>query len=164
MFVDGTLADAALVAMYGHLAECAACSRYDTAIRRGLLVLRNLPVVEPSPDFLERLNDRLDRVREADAHAAMFRGPGVGSFIASVASVMAIGVLAVALRELRPASPLRLPPIVAMRPATAPASQAVSSAFVASASVGLPVWPTAMIAEQAPARFASAEMESLTTR
>jgi hypothetical protein len=48
--------------------------------------------------------------------------------------------------------------MVAMRPAVPPPSPAVSSALVASASVGLPVWPAAMMAEQAQVHFAAAEM------
>ena len=35
---------------------------------------------------------------------------------------------------------------------------ATSSSFVASASAGLPVWPAAMLVDQAPVRFASEEL------
>jgi len=47
-YVDQTLPRAAQSAAEGHLAVCGQCARHDLAMRRGLLVLRNLPSVEPS--------------------------------------------------------------------------------------------------------------------
>jgi len=158
--MDGALDEPALVAFQTHLAECQRCSRYDTAVRRGLLVLRNLPTIEPSPEFLDRLNDRLHHLREYDARAALFRGPGVGVFVATAASVVAVGFLAaMVFRAEQPARDLRLAPVVAMQPAPPPATPAVSSDFVVSVSMGLPVWPAAMMAERAPVHFANAELE-----
>lgn len=160
-YVDGTLEDCDLVAVQVHLAECAQCARYDTTIRRGLLVLRNLPTVEPSADFFGRLNQKLYQVQKADARAESYRGPGVGSFIATAAGVLIVGFLAAMVLDVtQPARDLRLAPVVAMRPAPSPAvaSPDVNSALVASASVGLPVWPAAIMAEQAQVHFAASEM------
>lgn len=156
-YLDGTLDDCDLVAVQLHLAECPRCARYDTTMRRGLMVLRNLPAVKPSPDFLDRLNEKLCQAKEADARAESYRGPGVGSFIATAASVVIVGFLAAIVFDVaEPARDLRLAPVVAMRPALAPApSPEVNSALVASASMGLPVWPAAMMAEQAQVHFAT---------
>lgn len=164
IFVDGMLSDTEAVAMQLHLSECERCARHDTAMRRGLLVLRNLPTIEPSADFLDRLNHRLRQLERADARAAVYRGPGVGSFMAIATGVVVIGFLASALLNTAvPASDLTLAPVVAMRPPTPPAPPPLmSSGFMASASAGLPVWPAAMMAEQAPAHFASAEMQLAT--
>lgn len=157
-FIDGALSDAESVAMQVHLAECETCARRDIAMRRGLLVLRNLPAIEPSADFLDRLNHRLSQVKQADARAAAYRGPGVGSFMALAAGVLAAGFAAAALLNVATPTPeLTLAPIVTMRPA-APPSPVINSGFVASAAAGLPVWPAAMMAEQAPVRFASTEL------
>jgi len=156
--------DAELVAMEAHLGECAACARYDTAIRRGLLVLRNLPVVEPSSAFRTRLNDRLARLERGDAHAALYRGPGLGSFITMAAGVLAAGFLAASVLDVAHAPRvLRLAPVVAMRPAPPPAP-VVTSVFVASASAGVPVWPAAMMAQQMPVHYVSATLEGTATR
>ncbi|HEU4642269.1 MAG TPA: zf-HC2 domain-containing protein [Gemmatimonadaceae bacterium] len=158
-FVDGMLSDAEAVAMQLHLAECERCARHDTAMRRGLLVLRNLPAIEPSADFLDRLNDRLRQLKQADARAAMYRGPGVGSFMAIATGVVMAGFLAAALlNSAAPARDLTLAPVVAMHP-PAPPPPLMSSGFVASASAGLPVWPAAMMGVQAPVHFASAELQ-----
>jgi anti-sigma factor RsiW len=162
-FVDQTLTDAEFVAMQAHLAECPCCARHDTALRRGLLIFRNLPPVEPSPDFVSRLNARLHQVNRAHARVAMYRGPGLGSFLAAAAGVVAAGFMALSLfNPTEPPRSLSLAPVVATRPAMTP-PPIVSSDFMASASAGLPVWPAAMMAEQAPVHFASEEREFATT-
>jgi hypothetical protein len=50
-----------------------------------------------------------------------------------------------------------LAPVLARAPEAAPFAVADSS-FVATASAGLPIWPAAMLVEQAPVRFASEEL------
>ena len=52
---------------------------------------------------------------------------------------------------------LALAPVVASTPAVAP-YPVTNSSFVASASAGLPIWPAAMLVDQAPVRFASEEL------
>ncbi len=158
-FTDGTLGDDERVAMQLHLAECRNCDRYDTVVRRGLLVLRNLTPVETAPDFLDRLETKLYQLDQADARAAVYRGPGFGSFIAVATSMLAAGFLAAALLDWTgPARDIRFAPVVAMRPALPPAPPPLDFDFVASASAGLPVWSAAMMAEQAPVHFAAMEM------
>jgi hypothetical protein len=157
-YADNALSDAELVAMEAHLSECERCARYDTVMRRGLLVLRNLPTVEPSADFRDRLNAKLQRINQADARAALYRGPGVGSFVTVAAGMLMAGFLvAMALSGSGAPKVLRMAPVLAMRPAVQP--PVVSSDFFASASAGLPVWPAAMMAEQAPVHFADAELQ-----
>lgn len=160
-FVDNSLPASDLGAMREHLATCERCARYNTAVRRGLLVVRNLPTIEPSADFTSRLNARLSRVKEADARAALYRGPSIGSFLVVAAGVVGCGFLAATFINWSwtgPTRELRLEPVVAMRPAVPP-PPSVTSDFMASASAGLPVWPAAMMAEQAPAHFVNAELE-----
>ncbi len=157
-FTDGSLDDEERMAMQLHIAECRGCDRYDTVVRRGLLVLRNLSPIEAAPDFLDRLNARLYQLDQADARAAVYRGPGFGSFITLAASMLAAGFLAAALLDWTgPVHELRFAPVVAMRPAVAP-TPLIDFDFVASASAGLPVWSAAMMAEQAPVHFANIEM------
>ncbi|HEX5435599.1 MAG TPA: zf-HC2 domain-containing protein [Gemmatimonadaceae bacterium] len=160
-FLDNTLTDAELAAMQAHVTECAKCSRHDTAMRRGLMLFRNLPVIEPSPDFCDRLNARLHAMNQAGLTAAMYRGPGLGSFIAAAASVVAVGFLAAsALSWTTPARELALAPVVATVPEPPPPPPPlVNQRFVASVSAGMPVWPAAMFAEQAQMHFANAEFQ-----
>ena len=57
-------------------------------------MLRNLPTVEPSSDFFDRLTTTLHKMERADERASRYRGPGLGSFAAAAAGVVGIGFLA----------------------------------------------------------------------
>jgi hypothetical protein len=156
-FMDGAMSDVELVEMQRHVAECERCERHDTAVRRGLLIFRNLPPIAPSADFSARLNARIRQLHDADARAAMYRGPGVGGFLAAAAGVMAVGLLTVAAFESTEAhQTLSLAPVVATVPAPS-SSPMVSHAYVASASAGMSVWPAVMLAEQAPIHLVSTQ-------
>ena len=61
-YVDDTLPHDLVVAAARHAAECAACARHDAAVRRSLLLARNLATRAPltcSADFAARLEARL---------------------------------------------------------------------------------------------------------
>jgi len=157
--------------MQRHLIECGACARHDTAVRRGLLLFRNLPRIEPSPDFAARLDARLARAREearlrAAAYAGSFghrrqRGPSASAFAAAAAGVMAAGYLAVvALNAISPPESLALAPVIATAPEPAPTPVA-TPAYVASFSAGMPLWPAALVAEMAPVHFANTELRTV---
>jgi Putative zinc-finger len=154
-FVDGTMSDADVVAMQLHLSECHECARRDTALRRGLLVFRNLTPVEPSPDFATRLHARLRALGRPQPRAELFRAPGMGAFVAA-ASVVAFGfVAASALHWTEVRRDLMLDPVVATSPALPP--PVVDYPFVAASSTGIPMWPAAVLAEQATELFVHAE-------
>ena len=58
-FVDGVMNARAEAVMFEHVEVCAHCARLDVAVRRGLLVARNLPQIRPSQDFMVRLDAKL---------------------------------------------------------------------------------------------------------
>ena len=66
-YVDDTLPGDLVAASARHAAECPACARHDAAVRRSLLVARNLArdaaPLECSADFAARLEARLAPVR-----------------------------------------------------------------------------------------------------
>jgi anti-sigma factor RsiW len=160
-FTDGFLAEAELVAMQRHASECVACSSHDAAVRRALLVFRNLPSIEPSAEFSSRLGARLRAERlkgaQVDLRRAPMHGPGVGTFTSMAAGVMAVGYLAVAAFGTA-AGPrdLVMPPVIASVPEAAAPTMA-NGLVVASASAGMALWSAALVAEQAPAHFATNE-------
>jgi hypothetical protein len=164
-FVDDTLSAVDTAAMRRHLQVCACCARHDTRIRRGLLLARNLPVVQPSADFMERLNARLRELGPVDRYAAArTRSYGIfsfGAFAAVAASVVTVALLAGAM--LRggsgdDAAELRLPPVVASVPEFEPAPEPVASpVYVASFVSGMPVWPAVMHAGEASRHMANVE-------
>src|SRR5215213_5896341 len=56
-FIDDLLSAADMSEMRRHLVACPKCATLDTRIRRSLLVVRNLPRIEPSADFFARLTE-----------------------------------------------------------------------------------------------------------
>ena len=73
-YVDDTLPGIELVGMQMHLLECEKCAKQDAAIRRSLMLFRNLPTIEPSADFSARLQQKLEIARAADAALAAQSG------------------------------------------------------------------------------------------
>lgn len=160
-FVDDTLPAVDMVAMQAHLGECEACAAHDALVRRSLMLLRNLPPIEPSPGFTARLNARLQAMGPVDVVGASrlhgTGGPGIRGFVAAAVGVVAFGYLtASAFDWTGPAHPLRMAPVIASAPEPPPPPLA-SPAFMASVSMGMPVWPAAIMAEQAPVHFARSE-------
>jgi hypothetical protein len=169
--LDATLPELEVVEMQRHLLECEACARHDTAVRRGLLIFRNLPPIEPSPDFAARLEARIARAREeARLRAAAYgrhgrrgrqQGPSARAFAAAAAGVMAAGYLAIlTLDAISPPEVLALAPVVATAPEPAPTPVA-APAYVASFSAGMPLWPAALVADMAPVHFANTELRTV---
>ncbi len=193
-YIDGVLGERALVAMQCHVRECPACAEHDTAVRRALLLFRNMPAIEPSPDFSARLHERIRAARGRDAPAYR-QGPGLSAFAAAAAVVVATGYVAVGtFNWATPTRELALTPVVATATAlpakTSPARQSrearepaespeslgplaravseeedatpsplTSPTIVASVSAGLPVWPAAFLAQEAPMHFAASEFK-----
>ena len=160
-FVDDTLPGVDLVQMQRHTLECEACAAHDTRIRRALLLFRNIPPIEPSPGFHERLRARLQAENSTPiASGQVARGRRVGARIAAVASVAAVGYLAVMTIDLSPPQQavLTLAPVIATQPVPVPVPTPVaSSALIASVSAGTPLWPMVYLAEEAPMHFANAQ-------
>jgi hypothetical protein len=143
--------------MQRHLTECERCAAHDAKVRRALLLFRNLPVVEPSPDFYARLSARIESERTAVQRPSIAaRGPGMGTFMSVAAGLVTVGYLAASsLNWTRPERDIVLAPVVATEPAVAPSVE--NEALVTSVSAGMPVWPMVLFAEQAPLRFAQVQ-------
>jgi anti-sigma factor RsiW len=157
-FVDDFLPGEDVVVMQRHLLECERCAAHDAKIRRSLLLFRNLPVVEASPDFYSRLSARIAS-EHTSPRPRMFaaRGPGIGTFVGVAASLVTMGyVAATSLNWTVPRGDLALAPVVATEPAV-PSPFVENQALVASVSAGMPVWPMVYFAEQAPMRFAQVQ-------
>lgn len=139
--------------MREHMAKCPPCAKHDAAVRRSLLLVRNLPDIQPSPDFNARLESRL----RSGAQPVELRQPlSYGAFAAIAAAVAFVAFLAYGTtRPQRPAE-LRLPPVVASVPADDPS--VMSSALVATLPTGMSVWPAIVAASYAPVHFVAAEM------
>ena len=155
-FVDDFLPGEEVVSMQRHLAECERCAAHDAKVRRSLLLFRNLPAVEPSPDFYTRLSARIAAERSAPAPRFAVRGPGMGAFLGIAAGLVTVGYVAASgLNWTTPQGDIVLAPVVATQPAIPPLAE--NEALAASVSAGMPVWPMVLFAEQAPLRFAQVQ-------
>lgn len=158
-FVDDTLAGVELFEMHRHSGECADCAAHDARIRRALLLVRNLPVIEVSSDFGVRLQEKL-----AESLLLPAGGGAIRKRIAAAATLAAaamIGYIAVTLYRVESTSDVMMAPVVAYLPESEGAPVTLpQAAIVASAPAGLAIWPAALFAEQAPVRFAHARFTS----
>jgi anti-sigma factor RsiW len=156
-FVDDLLPAVKMDAMERHLEKCPRCSRRDSSIRRSLFLVRNLRPIEPSPDFMARLNARLEDMGPASRVDVVSRPylPSVGAFAAFAAGVAAVAYMTIeTTRYFSPTRDLPLASVAASSPDVGNASMA-NAAFVASVPTGIPVWPAVLMIGQAPMHFAS---------
>ncbi len=72
-----------------HLAICATCRRYDTAVRRGVLALQAAGTIEPSPEFRRRLEARLARERRAAGDVPARAGVAAALLVAAALALVA---------------------------------------------------------------------------
>jgi hypothetical protein len=161
-YIDDTLSGVELDAMARHRNFCDACARLDTRVRRALLVAHNLPTIELSARFEERLQIRLaeERLRMAamdvsDPAGSRWRRSSPAGYAAMAAGLIIVTGLAATLSGIgREPEVIRLAPVVATLPEIEP-SMLATPAMVASMPTGMTVWPALYVAQQAPWHFAS---------
>ena len=64
-WMDGFLDEAESAEHTAHAAACASCARYARVLKRGLELVRELPEIEPSAHFEERLQHRIFHIEDA---------------------------------------------------------------------------------------------------
>lgn len=165
-FVDDLLPAVEMDAMRRHVTVCVRCARHDTAVRRSLLLVRNLPSIEPSAEFHRRLNARLLELGPVvrDPIGAPHRSmASVGAFVALAAGMAAVAYMTIRTTTYFSPLPQAGAPTVASASRAplpvqpAPIVPVPNAAFVASVPTGIPVWPAMLMVGDAPIRFANAE-------
>lgn len=124
-YLDGLVDDERRRAFRDHIERCDSCARYDRVVQRGLKAFRNLPRLDPSPDFLPRLRHRLYHVQDEIPFQSARHG---GS--AALLAVAAVGLLALAWLPFASQVPVevQLPEVAVERPAS-PDGGSVPSLF-----------------------------------
>jgi anti-sigma factor RsiW len=152
-YIDDTLPGVEMAAMRDHLTECAKCAGRDAEVRRALFLLKNLPPIKVSEGFEGRLRARLAAESMSAPPAAKVSDFGMMKW--AVAAALLI-VVAGGIRTWPSAAPdrapARLPAVFASVPDETSGDE---SAYVASMSTGIPMWPALMLAEEGPLRFAA---------
>jgi len=157
-FVDDILAGVELVEMQQHMSECPACARHDARIRRALMLVRIIPVVELSAEFSSRLQARLAESRATPiGHNAIRKRMTAAATLAAAAM---IGYIAMTLHTVEQPRDLVMEPVVASIPDLEIMPIASPPTMVASAPAGLAIWPATLLAEEAPVHFARARFAS----
>ena len=155
-FLDDTLPGFQMEAMRDHLTECARCSRRDAGVRRALLLLKNLPPIQVSDGFEDRLRARIS------AEGPAYQQPRTRDFgpmkwgAAAALLIAIIGVTSWPANRNAESRPTRLPAVFAMPLSISVTDNVAAPEYVASMSTGIPMWPALMLAEEGPLRFASA--------
>lgn len=158
-FIDDTLPGIQMAAMRDHLTTCSRCSRRDAEIRRALLLVRNIPPIEVSDGFQDRLRARLAAELPVPAPTVKTR-VDTGFMKRALAAglvVALVGVQSWSGMRSNPATITRLPDVYAEPPGDAfgyGVGDESAPAYVASMSTGIPMWPALMLAEEGPLRFA----------
>jgi hypothetical protein len=165
-YIDDTLSGVELERMASHRRLCEPCAHLDTRVRRALLIARNLPTINVSAAFSERLQARLDMerasiamLRSGAATPAMWRWGqlSVGAYAMVAAGVLAAaGLASVAVLSTDTNHVIRLAPVVASMPEPEP-SALMTPTMVAAVPAGMPLWSAVFVAQQAPYHFASDE-------
>ncbi len=165
-YLDDTLPGDEMSRAQHHVMLCDACAAHDTLVRRSLMVARNLPTLVPSEQFQMRLRERLAECRtecrseRAALDAAAFAPPRLGAMRSSrmmvaVAAGAMLGAYAWNGWTDLSAPQLSMQPVIASQPAMPTPVSYVTPELMQAMATGNPVWPAAMIIEDAPTHFVS---------
>jgi anti-sigma factor RsiW len=177
-YVDDLLAAIDMEGMRAHLGRCPSCARQDTAVRRSLMLVHNLPTIEPSAEFMTRLNARLTEIgpsaRYAPRSSLFSTMPALGTFAAVAAGIGVVAVLSMRVTHYGAVSPTQIAaaPIAAAPIAAADSlpdltfsnisapeiTPLANAAYVAAVPTGIPIWPAVLMAGETPVRFATMEL------
>jgi Putative zinc-finger len=187
-YVDDLLAAVDMDAMRAHLGLCAGCARQDTSVRRSLLLVHNLPSIEPSADFMKRLNSRLAELGPpprvtVTRTSLFFSAPAMGTFAAVAAGIGIVAVLSFhTARNTLPTQVARAPienasagnaritnaplPDFDLMPASAspmanePEMESIANAaYVAAVPTGISIWPAVLMVGETQGRFVNLELQ-----
>ena len=168
-YLDDTMPGDEMAAAQHHVMVCDGCAAHDTLVRRSLMVARSMPMLEPSADFQARLRARLAYCREVcrdertatAARTALLHAPRTAAsrntrVVMAVAASAMLG--AFVWQGWNATAPeLSMQPVIASQPAVPTPASYITPELMQAMATGNPVWPAAMIIEDAPTRFVSSD-------
>ena len=164
-YLDDTLSGDETGLAQRHLLDCDPCRAHDTLVRRSLMMARSLPPIEPTAEFQERMRASLEACREerarklarAAARPAPRKAPNASHTVAALAAGMVLGALAWGgLTSSEPAT-IAMQPVIATQPAVSSQHPYITPALMQAMSTGNPVWPAAVLIEDVPTYFVTAD-------
>ncbi len=178
-YLDDTLSGDSMAEAQRHILACNACAAHDTLVRRSLMIARSMPEIEPSSEFQRKLRARLAECRDEAALSSSqarrlgefpetrpstlspFRAPRA---IVAVAAGAVLGTLVWRGLALGGAPVVAMQPVVATQPAPTQPQSVFSPALISVMSSGNPVWPAAMMIEEAPTQFVNTDFRLVVER
>jgi hypothetical protein len=158
-FIDDVLCAADMAAMRRHVGACARCSTLDIRIRRSLMVIRNLPQIEPSAEFYPRL---LQRLQNAPAPSANQHASSVATtFVVVTAALAAAVYFAMAVGVHRQPSvvvPARVQTLATRLAPIAPRAPLSNPELVPAVPAGVPVWPAMFMVGELPMHLTNVDL------
>lgn len=171
-YLDDTLPGDEMSAAQRHVMACDSCAAHDTMVRRSLMLVRNMQVIEPSADFRQRMQARIAETRaetqrerfvlaEREARPApRLKQPIVLSAVA--AGVLMMGTMVWHETGTSEATAATVQPTAAVIKPAAPVDTTMqpiylSPEMVQAISTGNPMWPAALMVDDAPAQLVNAE-------
>jgi len=156
-FVDDLLSAEKMAEGRRHIEHCRECAALDTRIRRSLLVVRNIPQIEPSADFMLRLNAAL---KQPVIEPRKSRQTLLASSLAAAAAVAA-GLYFAFSPAPRPLEVVPVAQSAAFTPnlvSPVPDATVIPTAAMTAVPAGVPVWPAMFMVGELPAQMASADL------
>jgi hypothetical protein len=155
-FIDDVLCAADMAAMNGHIRVCARCSTLDIRIRRSLMVVHNLPQIQPSADFYARLIERLER---APAPPAPQPFSSIAANLVVVTAALAAAVYFAMAVSVHRSPPLATAPVQTVATRIERMTSPISNpALVPAVPAGVPVWPAMFMVGELPMHLANVEL------
>lgn len=166
-YVDDTLSGDETSLAQAHLSDCDPCKAHDTLVRRSLMMARSLPPIEPTAEFQERLRTSLEACRQERAkklareaaRPARKVATGTTHTVAALGAGMIIGALGwsgLTTTFAKPAT-VAMQPTAVSQPVVPSEHPYITPALMQAMSTGNPVWPAAMLIEDVPTYFVTAD-------
>lgn len=163
-YLDDTLPGNVMSEAQQHLMGCDACAAHDRLVRRSLMLVRNLPELEPSAAFGERLQARLAACKTAPASFELeedeaFLSPAAPRarwrrrelWLSVAAGVAIVSTASFGGANGQVVEP-ELPPVFAAAPLPPPPLvPEFSPAMLQAMSTGNPMWSMVQLLDEMPA-------------
>lgn len=162
-YLDDTLPGNVMAEAQQHLLVCDACAAHDRLVRRSLMLVRNLPELEPSAAFAERLQARLAACKSSPAGVVLEDDEAFLSapaprvrwrrrelWMAMAAGVAIVSAVSFGGVDGQAAEP-ELPPVFAAAPPPPQMAPEFSPALLQAMSTGNPMWSMVQLLDEMPA-------------
>lgn len=162
-YLDDTLPGNVMAEAQQHIMRCDGCAAHDRLVRRSLMLVHNLPELEPSEAFSARLQARLAACKAAPADLdpaddAFLSPPAARGtwrrrpvWLVMAASVVAVSAVSHSKIDGRVAEPELAPVFASAPPPPPPIVPAFSPAMLQAMSTGNPMWSVVQLLDEMPA-------------